>query len=1059
MSKLLFRVIILSAVVSIFALSQSATAAVGDGLIAVWPMDENTGTTTADEVDGINDGSLLAGQGGGIVPAWVPGKFGSALDFDGVSAYVDCGSDASLKPATVSVSAWVKFDDYPYYGQVAGFAWDTGAEESGYSLICDDYYVNGIGDSISAWVSGGSVVDGSYFSASAIPAVGSWHHIALTYDGTTSTIYVDGVSSGTMGTESGDLNYTYPIAPVVNTFKMGVYQAGTWWLPYEGLIDDVAVWDRALVQADIDALYAGGTGVPAANFIIRPNPNKPTPKNGAIQIPLNTGVSCSPPNTYTPVYYDVRFGTDPNEMDLKLSKQALLSWTPSSDLDLATTYYWQVNPYEPNIPGDGSLVIKTPGPIWSFTTLRLITAEPDDVLIAAGGTAEFTVEGIGLTGWQWYRSDDPNTNTPADDTTLTDAGIFSGATTGTLTLTGVGFPDEGYYFCYVYNATEDVNDLTIAAGLIIEDLVGWWKLDDASGTIATDTTTYANNGTVTGGATWTSGRDGGALSFDGVDDYVACVAGTGPRPTTAITIAAWVKPDRYGYYEGIAGMLHDTGSTEAGYLLTTGTGGTFGGGVTGNGGISYIFDGGGNSTAQWYHVALTNDGSTTRLYVNGEEKDSVAKSTPIDYDPGPDTFEIGRFNDDNEDHYFMGTIDDVRVYNYALTPGELTDLVGMVITTSPQDTTVDPGTEAILTCTAVNATTYEWYKDDASTPLSDAGKYSNTTTASLTIADVQVGEEGMYYCVVDNPTEDPLASAKARVLTKRLWAHWALDGNADDTSISIDKVHGAVVTRDVRSLGAAVAGTAGFTWVTGVNGIGQAINLVQDHATDPNHIHDYIVIVDDANDLELRSDDFTISAWVKGTDFEAPSHGNASAYDPAVVSNKDWDSGGNSGWVIDVDTNSGYDSAEWNIGDGSNRSDIDLATPALNDDQWHMMTVTHDRDGNATLYVDGLVQASTSMAAIGNVDTNYPIAIGTDGAEGTVWPSWFRGTIDDVRLYSYALSREQVADDYAEYYTTWSTCFETPRFDTNDDCIINLTDFAAFAEMMMDCNLYPAGDC
>ena len=54
------------------------------------------------------------------------------------------------------------------------------------------------------------------------------------------------------------------------------------------------------------------------------------------------------------------------------------------------------------------------------------------------------------------------------------------------------------------------------------NLIGWWKLDETSGTVAADSSGYGNDGTVVGGAQWISGYIDGALDFDGDDDYVDC---------------------------------------------------------------------------------------------------------------------------------------------------------------------------------------------------------------------------------------------------------------------------------------------------------------------------------------------------------------------------------------------------------------------------------------------------------------------------------------------------------------------------------------------------------
>ncbi|MHC4325139.1 MAG: hypothetical protein ACYSUX_12820, partial [Planctomycetota bacterium] len=65
--------------------STFAKADISDGLVAYWPLDEGTGTTTADISGNGNNGTFVD------APAWVSGKFGGALDFDGIDDVVDCG--------------------------------------------------------------------------------------------------------------------------------------------------------------------------------------------------------------------------------------------------------------------------------------------------------------------------------------------------------------------------------------------------------------------------------------------------------------------------------------------------------------------------------------------------------------------------------------------------------------------------------------------------------------------------------------------------------------------------------------------------------------------------------------------------------------------------------------------------------------------------------------------------------------------------------------------------------------------------------------------------------
>ena len=71
-------------------------------------------------------------------------------------------------------------------------------------------------------------------------------------------------------------------------------------------------------------------------------------------------------------------------------------------------------------------------------------------------------------------------------------------------------------------------------------LVGWWTLDESSGTIAHDASGKGNDGTLHGGPTWVAGRIDGALLFDGQDDYVE-VGGVGISGIGRRTVTGWAR--------------------------------------------------------------------------------------------------------------------------------------------------------------------------------------------------------------------------------------------------------------------------------------------------------------------------------------------------------------------------------------------------------------------------------------------------------------------------------------------------------------------------------------
>ena len=126
------------------------------------------------------------------------------------------------------------------------------------------------------------------------------------------------------------------------------------------------------------------------------------------------------------------------------------------------------------------------------------------------------------------------------------------------------------------------------------------------------------------------------------------------------------------------------------------------------------------------------------------------------------------------------------------------------------------------------------------------------------------------------------------------------------------------------------------------------------------------------------------------------------AGDPVIVSNKDWVSGFNAGYVLSFPANG----PAWkvNIGDGSRR--VDINGGAIDDGNWHHLAVTFDRDGMMTVYEDGSLIRAEDISTIGNINSGLPFAIGQDGTH--TYTDWFDGEISEVRLWNSVLSAETI---------------------------------------------------
>ena len=190
-------------------------------------------------------------------------------------------------------------------------------------------------------------------------------------------------------------------------------------------------------------------------------------------------------------------------------------------------------------------------------------------------------------------------------------------------------------------------------------LVAAYSFNEGSGTTVGDASGTGNNGT-TSNTTWSAaGKYGGALSFNGTSARVNIPNSASLQLTSAMTLEAWVNPtattskwrdviykgnDNY-YLEGTS----DTSSRPAG-------GGTFGGSNANAYGTAAL------TASTWSYLALTYDGATLRLYVNGTLVGSQAKTGAIT--TSTSQLQIG--GDSLYGQYFSGLIDEVRVYNIAL---------------------------------------------------------------------------------------------------------------------------------------------------------------------------------------------------------------------------------------------------------------------------------------------------------------------------------------------------------------------------------------------------------
>ncbi|MDE2038306.1 MAG: peptidoglycan-binding protein [Patescibacteria group bacterium] len=184
-------------------------------------------------------------------------------------------------------------------------------------------------------------------------------------------------------------------------------------------------------------------------------------------------------------------------------------------------------------------------------------------------------------------------------------------------------------------------------------LIAWWKLDDGSGSTASDSSGIGNSGAITG-ATWTTGQSGGALAFAASNDRAMASAdliGAGD-----VSVCAWY----YAASAPFGAILASNGK----FALSISVSNRWD--LTSDGSHDFLSATNAIVTGAWNHVCATRASSGAGvIYVNGVQSGAGSSGTPVAGSP----FTVG--NHPWQSHPWNGSIDDVRVYNRLLSAAEV----------------------------------------------------------------------------------------------------------------------------------------------------------------------------------------------------------------------------------------------------------------------------------------------------------------------------------------------------------------------------------------------------
>lgn len=666
--------------------------------IVHYKFDEGQGTLVNNSgVGGTINGTFGSGSSS---PTWAEGKFNKALSFDGNGDYlITADNDALDITGPVTMSFWIKSNDV---GNRALF-------EKGNN---DDLMFQAVGSTAA-----GIFYLHSLSSTTAPPTAtqvifnNQWHHIVTKFDGTNKYLYVDGVLYHTNAATTPTANSS----PFTIGSRSGAY-------PFTGLIDEVKIYNYALSADEIKQDYNqdSTTKIGQSSQTIGA-----TTTNLEYCIPGDAS-TCSAPiaewkfeeGTGTTAFDSS--GTSIHNLPL-LTGDSSPTW---SNGKIGKSLYFDGNDA---IGYNNSSIANITGPITVNAWVKTNSGTSGGIACRYGNSGSWTyclyMNASGKLIFLRSSYTDSWSNAVTSNSSINNnqwhyvTGRFDGSTMKVY----VDSQEDGsvnetrssnsslWSFCignqhYLCNGTGYNGHFTgsidhvriynyartpaqIAYDYNKGEPIAWWKLDECQGATAYDSSGMGHNGTINIGASgpqtsvgtcttsgaWfngATGKNNSSLNFDGTDDEIGISDSNIPSGSSHRTISLWIKPNAiqnkifFGYgtvanlqlfsillsSAGNAGIWWNSNSPDTDFPTTK---------YTAN---------------QWNHLTYTYDGTNIISYVNGEKKDTVVVSL--------NTVKSGTLHLGNGDaagwassmKYFSGQLDDVRIYNYALTSTQVKTL-------------------------------------------------------------------------------------------------------------------------------------------------------------------------------------------------------------------------------------------------------------------------------------------------------------------------------------------------------------------------------------------------
>ena len=697
------------------------------GLVGHWTFDGKDTTTRIDDVSGnSNNGALVMGSSGTLTATTtIAGRLGQALRFDGTDDYINLGTGSSVKGLTTyTIAGWFYVDTMPANGSSYSLYWESAGNENAVRINAmienaNATYANVANSFTFRYrdTDGSSAVNVNT-GANTISA-GRWYHLVAVYDsvGDTEKVYLNNVLMISASNVAGTISDTTPF----NSNKIGVSGAPDAGENFKGKIDDVRVYNRALSSDEVKRLYHLGA-TSHISTTIRTNPTLKTglvghwtfdgkdtttriddvsgnSNNGGLVL----GASGNTATTTVPGRIGQAMAFDGTNDYVSVADNATIKFGSG---DFTVGFWTKTTQISPNNATFPVLVSKEDEIAtrqgWSFFTDNAGGQAMDAVAnrlgfeVKGSGGSGIAKSGITINDAKWHNIVGTRSGTVTTiyvDGVSKGASTASGSTDKAIALTIGNRPTAGNRAfsgtiddVRIYNralssdevkrlynlgATSHISTTIRTNPTLTTGLVGHWTFDGKDTTTRIDDVSgNSNNGGLVLGAsgntatTTVPGRIGQAMAFDGTNDYVTLPNNASLNITGPITMSAWIKTSFSGAYQYVISGLTG-GSPYAGYGLT----------ISPDNKISY-WSGAhaawvdGSSTVndnKWHHITAVESGTTVRFYKDGVADGTASTQQPNSYS---DVRKIGIFTD-NSQNPFKGSIDDVRIYNRALSADEI----------------------------------------------------------------------------------------------------------------------------------------------------------------------------------------------------------------------------------------------------------------------------------------------------------------------------------------------------------------------------------------------------